>query len=166
MRYQYIVEETHQEYGKVYPVPTWNQRARAWDANLLKTRNQQIRQSLIDDATVVARTTREAIKMLLRGQFLAIQQYTPTGKESLSELTRSMTNLLDMVREVYGVFPDDMIGELSKHEHSSIAMMSGESGESGGEDDGEKRLGMAERVEAISRIVAMAQARAKQDDAT
>jgi hypothetical protein len=88
----------------VLPVPTWEQRAAAWDEHLRQREIKKAEQARSDLIKRVQTTT----KVALENTILAWGKYKPSGQESLSELissTRQLATTIDMVHQ--GLFTGD-----------------------------------------------------------
>lgn len=108
--YRYKVNPDHPDYHLVQPVPTWEQRAEAYDAWQNRIKNLAIQEQIAADAKQIVKDAQAVTRIGIEKVRQAIQSYQ-VGDESLETLTRSFLRLLEAAQMTYKVFPDGEAAE-------------------------------------------------------
>lgn len=132
-------------------VPTWKERAEAFDAHIFAESRRRIREMYDKDVEEILKASRAGVKALIGKVVANIAQHNPTGDESIGTLSASLLRAIEAANAVYGLEmsagnpPRDMDGA------DSVA----------GND-----ITLADRVEAIAKILSAAEERKKRSKGT
>jgi hypothetical protein len=89
--------------SKVFPVPTWEQRAAAWDSHKAK----QAFDNWGKERDEIAETAQKIAKTAMQKLETAWASYAPGPGESLRDLAAVSRELVGVVEKVFGLFGDD-----------------------------------------------------------
>lgn len=87
----------------VLPVPTWSQRADAWDRHLYA---EMLEKAAEEEAQMI-KDMRKMVRVAFVKNFEAWHLYSPSGQEKITELSTTTRNLTAVMQAVFGIFKDE-----------------------------------------------------------
>jgi len=87
----------------VLPVPTWEQRAGAWDSQIYA---DALEKAAEEEAQMIS-DMRKMVRVAFIKTFDAWHKFNPSGQEKITELSNTTRNLTAVMQDVFGIFTDE-----------------------------------------------------------